>query len=274
MKREIQGDRQEYSLDRTNDKLGQSLRRIQQSYRDIFLILSPPRCSSTAFARVFWEQPSVRCYLHEPFDLAYHRKSGPDEVLGAFDRPFEIRDSGDNLVIKEMTFQVGRYFPVLMELTSRPILFLIRDPRLSNWSRMEMLRQGGQDPIYPEKESGWVDLERQIVDCKANGVRYFIIDSSDFRNHPGSVFPRLFESLDLPFSREMLHWAPRQSLRLGSLGDEQNDWYRRVLSSTALQPAKAKPRSIDEFPRKFRQHLRECMSIYANISRDVRLISP
>ncbi len=251
-----------------------SLRRIRQSYRDIFLILSPPRCSSTAFARVFWEQPSVRDYVHEPFDVAYHRKSGLDQVLKAFDRLLEIRDSGDSLVIKEMTFQVGRDFPFFLELTSKPVLFLVRDPRLSNWSRMRMRRRGGQDPIYPEKESGWRDIEWQIRACQAAEARYFIIDSSDFRNHPVAIFSRLFKALDLPFSREMLRWTPRQSLELGNLGGEQSAWYRRVLSSTGLQPAKKKPRSVDEFPREFQPHLKDCLNIYHRLLKDERLISP
>ncbi len=255
------------------DNLQQSWRRIRQRYRDVFLIISPPRCSSTAFARVFWEQPSVRCYVHEPFDRIYHRREALDQVSSAFDRPLEIRDSGDSLVVKEMTFQVGKHFPVLLELTRKPIVFLIRDPRLSTWSRMKMRRRDGQDAVFPERESGWRDIERQILECRANDARYLVADSTAFRNRPGDLFPRLFESLDLPYRSEMLRWTSRQSLQLGYLGGEQGAWYRRVLSSTGLEPENKKPHSIDEFPPGFQPHLRECLDIYDRIKSDEGLIS-
>ncbi len=85
---------------------------------------------------------------------------------------------------------------------------------------------------------------------------------------------QLFKSLGLSFSPEMLRWTPRESLQLGGLGDEQAVWYRRVLSSTGLQPATSEARPIDAFPRRFQPHLQECMSIYQRISSDPQRILP
>ena len=247
---------------------------IRQNYRDIFVIVSPPRCSSTALARIFWEQRSVRCYLHEPFDRIYHRDGGLDDVLSAFDQPIEIRESGTDLVIKEMTFQIGGHFDLLVELTRKPILFLTRDPRLAGWSRMKKLIEGGQDPIFPRKESGWDDLLQQLRTCKENGVPYAIVDSTAFRNQPESVLPRLFARLGLPFSPAMLRWDSYGDLQLGNLDSEQDHWYARVLESTGLEPATSAPRSIEEFPEALRSHLRECLEAYRGLIRDENSISP
>ena len=205
-------------MDRDDGSFAQPIR---EKYEAIFIILAPPRCSSTALARVFWEQPSVRYYLHEPFDLVYYQGAGLDEVLAQCRKPIELRPSGERLVIKEMTFQVGEHFPFLVELTRNPIVFLLRDPRLSGWSRMNKLRQGGRDPVFPEREWGWGDLERQIRYCKANDVPYVLLDSTSFRNHPELVLPELFQALGLPYSPEMLRWNRRNDLHLGSLGEAQ-----------------------------------------------------
>lgn len=249
-------------------------RTVREDYEDIFIILAPPRSSSTALARVFWEQPSVGYYLHEPFDLTYHKDAGLDEVLAAFHNPIELGDSGKGLVIKEMTFQVGDYFRFLVELTRNPIVFIISDPRSSSWSRMMKRRQGGQDSVFPEKESGWDDLQRQILDCKTSGVPYSLLDSTSFRNRPESVLPELFEKLGLPYSSEMLHWDQRGDLNLGNLGDEQKHWYQRVLESTELQPSKSTPPSIDVFPEELRPGLEKSLSTYQRILADEHLISP
>ena len=44
------------------------LGKARSRYSDVIVIVSPPRCRSTALARVFWEHPLVRYYAHEPFE--------------------------------------------------------------------------------------------------------------------------------------------------------------------------------------------------------------
>ncbi len=50
---------------------------IKDNYDQIYVIVSPPRCSSTAFARVFWELPTVKYYAHEPFEGTYFMEPEP-----------------------------------------------------------------------------------------------------------------------------------------------------------------------------------------------------
>ncbi len=239
----------------------------------MFVIVAPPRCSSTALARDFWEHPSVGASLHEPFDLIYHRNDGVDDVLAAFARPIALHDSGTSLIIKEMTFQVGDDFHLLVELTRKPIIFMVRDPRLSTASRMRKLKEGDQDPVFPQRESGWDDLRRQIRACKNDGVPYLIVDSTTFRNHSEIVIPNLFARLGLTFTPDMLAWSGRADLHLGNLDAEQNHWYSRVLASTGVEPAIATPQAIEDFPAELQSHLRECLEAYRGLLQDEHLIS-
>ena len=110
---------------------------IIDQYGDIYVIVSPPRCSSTAFARVFWEQPSVRYYSHEPFEGMYFTGQDLNYVINNLRNPLDLQDiknnsrnyPGNNLVIKEMPYQVGQNFTRLISLTRKPVVFLTRDPR-------------------------------------------------------------------------------------------------------------------------------------------------
>ena len=65
---------------------------IRERYDDIYVIVSPPRCSSTAFARVYWEQPSIRYYTHEPFEGTYFLNQDLDHVLDNLRMPLDLQD--------------------------------------------------------------------------------------------------------------------------------------------------------------------------------------
>ena len=54
---------------------------LKNKYEHIYVIVSPPRCSSTAFSRVFWEQPSIRYYCHEPFEVTYFEGAPLNKVV-------------------------------------------------------------------------------------------------------------------------------------------------------------------------------------------------
>ena len=62
-------------------QMSPDLREATERYSDIYVIVSPPRCSSTAFARVLWQHPSVGYYSHEPFEVTYFDGAGLDGVL-------------------------------------------------------------------------------------------------------------------------------------------------------------------------------------------------
>ncbi len=179
------------------------LREATERYSDVYVIVSPPRCSSTAFARVLWQQPSVGYYSHEPFEVTYFDGGNLDSVVEKLRNPLDLNTLNDvehprtGLVIKEMPYQVGDRFPMLRSLASKPLVFLLRDPRQSIASRMRMKQQVGDTPTFPHVETGWDLIAAQIELCRQNRHEFMIIDSADFRNHPGKIFPQVAEFFGL-----------------------------------------------------------------------------
>ena len=97
-----------------------NIERLKQKHGNIYVIVAPPRCSSTALARVFWEQDSIRYYSHEPFERTYYWHEGLEDVFKALESPIDLVEKGisqrakhgNELIIKEMPYQVGDNFSV------------------------------------------------------------------------------------------------------------------------------------------------------------------
>jgi len=257
---------------------------IRSRHTSIYVIVSPPRCSSTAFARVFWEHPSVRYYSHEPFEVTYYMSQGLAEVAAKLSGPLDLATlnptadagPGNSLVIKEMPYQVGDNFPLLVGLATKPLVFLIRDPRLNIASRMKMKRVAGDSPFFPLVETGWALMVQQIAYCRQHAIPYLIVDSTDFRNTPVGVFRQVLTHFGLDFTSMMLEWHPHHEVDLDNLAGAHNHLYRRVLTSTGLQPAKEVIPPLDTFPTKngFRDHVADCLEQYRHLCRDERRIFP
>lgn len=262
----------------------QSFAHLRAKHRQIYVIISPPRCSSTAFSRVFWEHPTIRYYSHEPFEVAYYEGKELPAVAAKLSVPLDllnverIQDStGSSLLIKEMPYQVGNHFPALFEIASKPIIFLIRDPRLNIASRIEKKRMAGESIRFPHIETGWELIQKQIAYCEAHEVPYMIVDSTDFRNHPDSLFPQIFAKFMLPFSPEMLAWNPCEGkVDLDNLDGKHSHLYARVLNSNCLQPATEAIPDIAEFPEEhgIRQHVAFCLEIYKTLKASPHRIRP
>lgn len=258
---------------------------LLNKYSQIYLIVSPPRCSSTALARVFWEQPSICYYAHEPFEVVYYENENLDAVLHKIHNPLDLSSIKANpaasqdensLVIKEMPYQVGSHFPLLASVVAHPIIFLIRDPRLNIRSRMEKKVQGGDSPAYPFIESGWDLLYEQIRWCRQENVPHIILDATEFRNFPKKVFSQLFARFELPFATSMLKWKPCENVKIDNLNGRHHHLYRRILRSNGLIPAVEPVPDLTAFPDKngFRDHVRHCMKIYRRLRNDSARISP
>jgi len=122
--------------------------------------MSPPRCCSTALARVFWEQPSVRYYSHEPFEEVYYRGRELNHAIGRLQDPLDLctvyKDQGTSsgFVIKEMPYQIGNCAESLLAIATKPVVFLIRDPRLSIQSRISKKSEVAQSILFPQTETG------------------------------------------------------------------------------------------------------------------------
>ena len=166
-----------------------------------------------------------------------------------------------------MPYQVGSYFELLISLTSHPIMFLIRDPRLNVTSRVTKKLEAGQNPEFPLIETGWELILDQVRLCQERSIPYFIVDSIDFRSCPSDVFSRIFEFLQLPFSPEMLSWRASPQVNLDNLGGHHSHLYRRVLESTGIEPPLERIPELEEIPEEngFRDHVRRCMEIYNHL---------
>lgn len=246
--------------------------KILEEYTDIYVIVSPPRCSSTAFARVFWEQPEVRYYSHEPFEGTYFLGEDLAYVIDNLREPLDLtriknfssHGLGNSLVVKEMPYQAGENFSLLISLTRKPVVFLTRDPRLNIASRMAKKTEVGDNPLFPHVETGWELIAGQIKTCKEQGIPYLIVDARDFRNHPEVVFKQVFSKMGLPFHRGMLSWQACPEVEIDNLNGQHDHLYQQVLSSTGILADTESIPPLDSFPREngYRDHVRACLRIY------------
>ncbi|GJM41720.1 MAG: hypothetical protein DHS20C20_20020 [Ardenticatenaceae bacterium] len=233
---------------------------------------------------MFWEQPSIRYYSHEPFEVTYYEGQALTSVVEKLDKPLDLLNieriqdsSGSSLLIKEMPYQVGDHFPLLFEIASKPIIFLIRDPRLNIASRIEKKRMVGESIFFPHIETGWELLQKKVAFCEQNDIPHMIVDSTDFRNHPTEIFPQIFARFMLPFSPEMLAWNPcEDAVNLDNLDGKHQHLYARVLNSDSLQPANEAIPEVTEFPEAhgIREHVEFCLDIYSSLRKSPDRLRP
>ncbi len=255
------------------------LEKIKQTYNEIYIILSPPRCSSTTLARVFWEHPTIGFYSHEPYEVVYHHQMSLEHAYHFIENPIPLKNNaGTNLIIKEMTFQVRDHFLDIPKITKHPLIFLMRDPRLNFWSRIKKFEEGANESGLSYEnagiDAGWHELFAQINQCKKLNIPYFIVDSTEFRNAPQIVLSKLFDKLNLSFSEKMLEWSPRPDINLCKPGGEHiKHFYERALESTGIQPAFEPLPGIDAFNPQVRPLLEKCNQIYLTLQQDENRLS-
>jgi len=249
---------------------------IMDKYANIYVIISPPRCSSTAFARLFWEQPSVRYYSHEPFETTYFMGQSLNDVADRLNNPIDLKHikknvgdvQGNSLVIKEMPYQVGAHFPLLAQITTQPLIFLLRDPRLNIASRMAKKQEVGDSPVFPFIETGWELLAAQIQQCEAQQIPHMIVDAADFRNYPELIFSQIFTRLQLPFAAKTVTWSPSSHVNLDNLDGQHTHLYAHVLQSNGMESDTDSIPPLDSFPETdgFRDHVAHCLQIYRKLT--------
>jgi hypothetical protein len=256
--------------------------RLRDRYEPVLVILSPPRCGSTAVARSFWRHPVFGWYLHEPYDRVYHRGCGQTAVDRAVSRPAELKAltgggcgdaaAANGLIVKEMTFQPGRMLPELMMAATLPLVITVRDPRLAIASRMRRRAESGQDPGFSPVESGWGDLAAGLAAARAHRIRYAVVEVTRLRAHPELVLPELCERIGLQFTPDMTSWPSLGDVPLGHL-EEQRHWYARVLRSTGFERPDEVVPTLDAFPAgEMRAHVASCLGIYREILTDPFLV--
>lgn len=220
------------------------------------VLISPPRTGSTAVARMLWQHPAFRYHCHEPFEAMYWGDKGFESAADVLLHPMEVssgarvplgeRPAPGGLLIKEMSFQLAaEQFSYLAGLATLPVVFVIRDPRLSTTSRLRIVRELYDAATFPPFESGWPSLREQVTACRTNGIPYVLVDCDDLRADPEGFAAELQAACGLAVTPELHSWAPRPELTLCSpeVGALMSDarkaddpFYRRVLSSQGIQP--------------------------------------
>lgn len=252
-------------------------REIKKKYKEVYLIISPPRCASTAVARIFWEFQEVGYYSHEPYECLYYSCGNIEDVHSKLLNPIEMNDNQEGgcrgLVIKEMPYQVGERFPELVDIATKPILFLVRDPRLNISSRIRKKREVGDKVEFPLIESGWKLLEEQVNYCKKNSIKYFILETTNLRNNPEYYVRRLCKLYKEQYSQNLLNWDSKNDLKIDNLEGAHNHLYQKVLSSKGILPALEVPLELDWFLEYFKEHLIDCLQIYKSLLEDPMVIN-
>jgi Sulfotransferase domain len=245
---------------------------LRERHGEIYAIVAPPRTASTALARILWNHPQVGWYSHEPFEATWYEQAPLERAAELLAAPEPVTDlggrgTGRRLVVKEMTFQVGDAFPLLAEIATRPIVFVIRDPRLTVASRMKVLRRSGRPEVFPLRESGWEDLARQLAYVRRESIPHVVVDSSDLRRAPETVVPELLVRLGLPYTPELLTWESSAATGLSSVSGAEDPFYQRVLDSRGLEPPQEAVPDLSQFPQEggFRQHVAECVVRYEQL---------
>jgi hypothetical protein len=260
--------------------LAAELELVSSAYDEIYLLLAPPRTASTAIARIFWGHEAIAFYAHEPFDRTFHDGAPPSTAADAMLEPLDVRrlrgapSRAFGLLVKEMTFQAGNAAAALIDLATRPVMFLLRDPRLAVWSRMRMLGGGSRAVPFPPAETGWTELREQVRHCRRSGVDYMLLDASDLRRAPDAVARPLFEWLGLDYSPALRSWDPVDVAGLGNLGAAQRHWYRRILESSGIEPPLEPVPPLERFPHELRDHVEWALGLYEDLRRDARFIAP
>lgn len=256
--------------------------KLKQRHEKVFLIVSPPRCSSTALARVFWHHPAIRYYSHEPYETVYYKNDSTNVAQAHLLEPIDLsvsykgkRDqSGRGLIIKEMPYQVGIHFKDLLACSTNPIVFLIRDPRLNIMSRIEKKALANQPINFPLIETGWELIQQQMRICEEMGQDYYIVDSTTMRNFPEKTLSSLFQKVGLTFETSMLNWQEATEINLDNLDGKHSHLYQRVLQSSGIEPATESLPTIDQFPETngFREHIALALRIYNNLKSKSQLV--
>lgn len=253
----------------------------ERSPDQTYVIVAPPRSASTALARVLWHHSQVRWYSHEPFGVVYHTDAPLSAAEDALRSPADLEATiggkppgARGLVVKEMTFQAGNYFPELLFHTTQPVVFNLRDPRLCIASRMAMRRTQGLPEVFPENETGWDDLAFQVSWCREDGVAYRIVDATELRQHPRAIAPRVLNALGLEYEESVLDWTPVKKETVQSVAD-QDQWYERILSADRLEAATEPIPEMESFPTEggFRAHVEKCREVYQKLLADDQRIS-
>lgn len=129
-----------------------------------YIIIAPPRTNSSVVEHALGNSPDIGHECHEPFLNARHDNFDPDhgyrqiyESIGG--EQFEQSGESTSVVVKEMSHWIGKNeeYKRLAELTTKPVVILMRNPLLSVESRLRRVLTT-MDMRYN------IDLQRHLLD--------------------------------------------------------------------------------------------------------------
>ena len=248
-----------HDLARRNNGTAAVAEKLAATYHIRVMLISPPRTGSTPVARLLWQHSAITHHCHEPFEASYWGGAGDDSVAANLFRPMRV-DTGDRIdidavppgsgvLIKEMSFQLDpAQFRFLAEASTTPVVFVLRDPRLSTVSRLHIVDELSGARTFPPDESGWPALAEQVRLCRKHAIPYALVDSTDLRTDPAGIAGGLLAALGLPAEAGLGAWQPRPDLDLcapevrelmGERRRADDPFYRRVLGSAGIEPPDA-----------------------------------
>lgn len=137
---------------------------VQDGRLKTYIIIAPPRTNSSVVEHALGNSLDINHECHEPFLNARHKNFDPDygyrqiyESIGG--EKFEQSDRSTTVVIKEMSHWIGKNeeYKRLAELTTKPIVILVRNPLLAVESRLRRILST-IDMRYN------IDLQRHLLD--------------------------------------------------------------------------------------------------------------
>jgi len=143
----------------------QKLKSLTDSGRlQTYIIIAPPRTNSSVVEHALGNSPDIDSECHEPFLNVRHENFDPDhgyrqiyESVGG--EQFEMSGENMSVVVKEMSHWIGKNeeYKRLAELTTKPVLILVRNPLLAVESRLRRVL-ATMDMRYN------IDLQRHLLD--------------------------------------------------------------------------------------------------------------
>ena len=251
------------------------------------LIVSMPRTGSTLLGAVMLlagneDERAFERYIHEPVAPVYWDNAPPGQVLvGA-------GGAGPADVMQESAYQFAsaEMASMFLDAVRGPVVFTMRDPRLSwpsRWRLMfrewlvtdpadpaaDRIRQALEDDDFssvgdillrrvPQPDHGLGAFLALLQDCDRRGVPVIVLDNRRFRDDPRRGLRRICEGWGVRYHEGMVAWhdlgETLDRVVMTDLGRrEYSSYYAATLGSIGgIAPETRAPLPLERFPEELR----------------------
>ena len=129
--------------------------------------------------------------------------------------------------------------------------------------------------VFPERHSGFDEINQQIAVLKQLGLGYRIVDSSELRLHPKEMQKELCSIWNLPYTEQMIEWGEAiEKFSVTNRVKFPEIWFGRLLQSSGIEPPTEIPLNIGRFPEKVKRQLIESdIPFYHAFATDIMRLS-